>query len=711
MPQPIRYPPAREDDVVEIVHGESIADPYRWMEDLESPQLAAWIAAQNAVTSRYLALLPLRDALARRIGELWNYAKTTLPVVRAGRIFYQKNRGLEKQAAIYMRDGFDDPPQLILDPNALSADGATALMAFAPSPDARLLAYTLSDAGADWQTIHVRDLATGADLPDLVRWMRFSELAWTNDSAGFFYSRYPEPPAGKIYEAALSGHALYYHRVGTPQADDLLIYERPDLSTWFVSGTVTEDGRYLLISLAEGATNSNRLYYADLGDGANPRVEATVQPLSERDGAEFAPVGSRGHLLLVRTDAEAPNRKIVAFDLRASTTPSRTIVQDRPDATLDAVALAGERLYAEYLVDVQSRISIVDPDDGHNLGEVALPGPGVVAGFQGRQGDARLWLTWTSPLQPVTVFAFEPETGALRPFEAAQPPVDLSRFETRQLFAASRDGTRIPFFLTSRIGLARDGSAPAMLYGYGGFSVNLLPAYRPDVPAWLELGGLWITVNTRGGAEYGEAWHRAGMGPLKQNVFHDFLAVAECLIEQGYTSPAHMGVMGGSNGGLLVGAMMTQRPELFAVALPAVGVLDMLRYDRFTGGRAWVIEYGSPSDPVLSKVLLGYSPLHKIRPDTCYPATLVTTADRDDRVVPSHSFKFAAALQRAQGCGRPVLIRVETHGSHGYRPTDRRIEELADQWAFAAANMGIDGAAGERNPDAVAGESGSRPSG
>jgi prolyl oligopeptidase len=698
----LRYPAARAAETADDYHGQLIRDPQRWMEDLDSPELAQWIADQNRLTFDYLAALPSRERFRTRITELWDYAKVSLPIVEAGQRFYQRNSGLQKQAPIFRRAG-DAPPVMVFDPNERSADGSTALMAFAPSPDARLLAYTLADGGADWQTIHVRDLATGVDLADRVEWMRFSALAWTKDANGFFYSRFPAPPREKVYEAALSGHALYYHRVGSPQDDDILVYERPDLPTWFVSGTVTDDGRYLLVTLSEGATNSNRLYFADLGDPARPDPSAAIHPVFERDGAEFSPIGNAGSILFVRTDEDAPNRKIVSIDLDARA-GARTVVPER-ERTLDAAVMAGGRLLTAYLVDVQSRLQVFDTD-GASLGGIDLPGAGVIAGITGRHDDAVAWVMFSSPLQPSTVLAVDVDGHRITPFEPPEVPIDLSRFETRQHFAVSKDGTRVPFFVTAPKGLRRDGRAPLVLYGYGGFSVNILPAYRPDVPAWLEQGGIWVTANLRGGAEYGESWHRAGMRERKQNVFDDFIAVAEHLVRERFTSPAHLAIMGGSNGGLLVAAAMEQRPELFAAVLPAVGVLDMLRYDRFTGGRAWVGEYGSSADAADFAVLMAYSPLHNVVSGTCYPATLVTTADRDDRVVPSHSFKFVAALQRAQGCDRPVLIRVETQASHGYRPTDRRIAELADQWAFIADATGARAA-----PETPAAEISSRPVG
>lgn len=684
---PIEYPETRRDDTVDHYHGRSIHDPYRWMEELDSADVRGWIERQNEATGRYLDTLPLRPHLRERITALWNYPKVSLPQVEEGRLFYQKNTGLQKQAAIYVRVPGEEPA-VVLDPNTLSDDGSIALMAFAPSPDARLLAYTLAEGGADWQTVHVRDLGRDGDLDDRVRWMRFSGLSWTHDSKGFFYSRFPEPPAGKALEAALSDHALYYHRLGTPQSDDRLIFSRPDLPTCFVGGTVSGDGRYLMIALFEGATNNNRLYVVDLADPERPDVAAPVRAVVERDGAEYAPIDTIGATLFVRSDDAAPNRQVLAFDLDAETPEARVVVPMRQD-TLGGARLIGGKLVAEYLVDVQSRIETFEPATGAALGAVPLPGPGVVSALDGRHDSPTAWLAFTSPLQPQTVYAADLTTGRLTPFEPATVPVDTSHFETRQYFATSRDGTRIPYFVTARRDLRRDGRNPTMAYGYGGFSVDTLPSYRPDVPAWLELGGVWVTVNMRGGAEYGEAWHRAGMRERKPNVFADFVACAEQLIADGYTSPAHLAMLGGSNGGLLVAAVMEQRPDLFAAAIPVVGVLDMLRYDRFTGGRAWVTEYGSSSDPDAFKYLIAYSPLHNIVEGQCYPATLVCTADFDDRVVPSHSFKFTAALQRAQGCAKPVLIRVETHGSHGYRPTDKRIAELADQWAFAAAHTGL----------------------
>ena len=684
----LTYPPTATGDVADDYHGTRVTDPYRWMEDLESPDVARWIKAQNDLTFGYLQRLPMREHFKRRITELWNYPKTGIPVREGGRLFYSRNSGLQKQAPVYVRGSLAAAPKVLLDPNVLSRDGSLSLSQWKPSPDGRLFAYTLSEGGADWRTIHVRDIQQNRDLEDRVKWMRFSALSWTKDNRGFFYSRYPEPPAGKVLEAALSGQALYYHRVGTPQSDDRLIYERKDLPAWFLGGVTTEDGRYLLVSMAKGSGNENRLYYADLGDPMKPDVAAPIRPVIEADDAEFTPLGSNGSLVYLRTDRDAPNRKIIAVDLRhADPSAWKTIVPERKEAIEDA-ALIGGRLVVHYLVDVKSRVTLVGTD-GAPQGDVTLPGTGTVAQISGREDSAEIYYAFTSALYPTTVFAYDPVARRSTPFEAADPPIDAARFETVQLFATSKDGTKVPFFLTARKGLPRNGGNPAMVYGYGGFSISITPTYRPDVPAWLELGGVWVTANMRGGSEYGETWHRAGMLEKKQNVFDDFIAVAEHLVSEKWTSPSKLAIMGGSNGGLLVGAAMEQRPDLYAVALPAVGVMDMLRYDRFTGGRAWVPEYGTASDAEQFKFLFKYSPLHNLKAGTCYPATLVTTADHDDRVVPSHSFKFAAALQAAQGCPKPVLIRVETKGSHGYRPTDKRIAEVADQWAFTAAQVGL----------------------
>jgi prolyl oligopeptidase len=684
----LQYPDTRRGEVVDVYGTTRIADPYRWLEDLDAPEVAEWVAAQNAVTYSHLDGLPLRERLKRRLTELWNYPRTSLPVVENGRLFYSRNSGLQRQAPLYVRTGLFDPPAIVLDPNVLSPDGSTSLAQYAPSPDAKLLAYAVAEGGADWETVRVRSLGTGEDLSDSVSWVRFSDLSWTRDSKGFFYSRYPEPPANKVLEAALSGHAVYYHRIGTPQSADQLIYQRVDHPAWIVNATVSDDGRYVFIRTFRGADNNNQLHFIDLGHPTAPNIGATIRPIVETLDAEYTPIGNLQSRLYLRSDHDAPNRKVIAIDLENPEPDAwKLVVPELPQA-IEGAALIGGRIVVHALVDVQSRLRVFALD-GSPQADIALPGIGAISDLYGHADQYDVWFLFSSPLRPATVYRFDFESRHSIAFEAPEPPIDASRFETHALFATSKDGTRVPFFLTCQKGLARDGRNPTMLYGYGGFSISVLPAYRSDVPAWLELGGVFVSVNLRGGAEYGEDWHKAGYLDQKQNVFDDFIAVAEHLVREGYTSADRLGIMGGSNGGLLVGAVMEQRPDLFAAALPAVGVMDMLRYDRFTGGKLWATEYGSSSDPRQFAYLIKYSPLHNVKAGTCYPATLVTTADHDDRVVPSHSFKFTAALQAAQSCGRPVLIRVEMQGSHGYRPTDRLIAERADQWAFAAAHLQV----------------------
>ena len=682
----LTYPVAKKVEVVDEYFGIKVSDPYRWMEDLDSKDNADWVAAENKVTFDYLGRLAMRDRFKQRITELWDFPKVSVPAREGGRYFYRKNSGLQRQSVLYVQANLQAEPSVVLDPNTLSPDGSLSLSDWKASPDGKLVVYGVSEGGADWETLHVRKVDGQKDPEEQLRWVRFTDLAWTRDSMGFFYSRYPAPAKGKELEAALSGHSLYYHRVGTAQSDDRLIYERKDLPTWFISGSVTEDGRYLLIFLSKGAENTNRLYYADLGDPQRPNITSPVKALIEQDDAEFAVFGNVGPLLYMRTDLDAPNRKVVAFDVkRPEPAAWKTIVPEGKEA-IEEVHLIGGRIVAQYLSDVQSRLSMFDLN-GASQGALELPGIGTVAGISGRRDEPEIVFGFSSPLFPTSVFAYDPRTKTRTTFEAPKPPVDVTQYETKQLFATSKDGTRVPFFLTARKNLPLDGNNPTMMYGYGGFSISELPTYRADVPAWLEVGGIWVTANLRGGAEFGEAWHKAGSLDRKQNVFDDFIAVAEYLIREKYTSPSKLGITGGSNGGLLVGAVEEQRPDLFAVAMPAVGVMDMLRFDKFTGGRAWTPEYGSSSDEKQFGTLIKYSPLHNVKPNVCYPATFATTADHDDRVVPSHSFKFIATMQAVQPCGHPILIRVETQGSHGYRPTDKRIAELADEWAFAAAQM------------------------
>ena len=683
------YPITRKAEVVDELFGVQVSDPYRWMEESGSREVADWVAAQNELTNRYLEGLSLRRHFHKRITELWDYPKTQLPQVESGRLFYRRNSGLQPQAPIFVRAGMSGPAVLALDPNLLSPDGSVALADFRASPDARLLAYAMAEGGADWRTIRVREVASGRDLDDEVRWVRFSWISWTRDSKGFFYSRYPEPPEGKALAAELSGQALYYHRVGTAQGDDILVYQRPDLAKWFIGAWVSEDGRYLYVRVSPAAGPINRLYYADLGNARRPNVRAAVKPLVEIDGRDFSVLGNEGPTVFVRTDDGASNRKIVGIDVRDPRRAAwKTLVPEGKHAIRLADYIAG-RIVLEYLDDAQTRLALFDTS-GRPRGEIALPEAGSIVNLSGRESSGRIYYEFTSPLYRNTIFAYDPGTGRSAAFEAPPAAADTERYETRRLFAASKDGTRIPFFLTARKDLARDGSNPTLLLGYGGFAVSLRPAYRAQTIAWLEQGGVFVSASIRGGGEYGDAWYQAARAEKRQTGFDDFIAVAEHLIKEKYTSPAKLGITGGSNGGLLVTAVSQQRPGLYGVVLASVPVTDMLRFDRFTGGRAWINEYGSPHDKAQFKHLLRISPVHNVKPGTCYPATLVTTADHDDRVVPSHAYKFTAALQAVQTC-KPALLRVEAKGSHGYRATDKQIAELADMMAFAAEHTGMRG--------------------
>jgi prolyl oligopeptidase len=682
----LRYPATRTTDVVELYHGVQVADPYRWLEDLSAKETADWVAAQNAVGYRYLDALPMRDMFKQRLTEVFDYARTSTPHVEGGALFYRKNSGLQRQSVLFVRPKGSKAPRVLIDPNALSSDGSIALQQFSAAPDAKHVAYGLSQGGADWETIHVRDVATGKDLPDSLKWVKFSALAWTRDGKGFFYSRYPEPPAGKELETAVKNHTVHYHRLGTPQSDDVLILQRPDLPTWFTGAGVSDDGRTLLLTLSKGADSKNRLYYADLGDPMRPNVRADVRPLFESDDAQYAPLDVVGRTVYLQTDRGASNRKIVSFDLDHPA-EWRTVVPEGKHAIEDA-RLADGRVVVHTLADVTSQVRVYGTD-GKLQREITLPGVGTVQGFSGHASEPDFYFAFNSPLTPSTVFRYDLRTGARVPFEAPAMKFDFSRYETTRHFATSKDGTKVPYFVTARKGLPRDGNNPTFLYGYGGFSISIPPSFSPSSLPWIEQGGAFVTANMRGGGEYGESWHEAGKFGRKQNVFDDFVAVAEDLVRTRVTRPEKLAISGASNGGLLIGAVMEQRPDLFAVAFPAVGVMDMLRYDKFSGGQAWATEYGSSSDSTAFQWLRAYSPLHNVKPGTCYPATLISTADHDDRVVPSHSYKFAATLQAAQGCNRPAIIRVQTQGSHGYLPTDKAIAQIAEEWAFAMENMHV----------------------
>jgi prolyl oligopeptidase len=684
------YPESRREPVVDEYHGERVEDPYRWLEEAEAPATKAWIEAQNALTESYLARIPARATLRARLSELWDYERFELPVAEGGAVFFRKNDGLQNQSALYVVDP-DGRERLLLDPNPLSADGTVALMSFVPSPDGTLVAYSLSDGGSDWNAWRVRRVADGVDLADRLTRNKFGGLAWAADGSGLFYTRYDAPPPGAALQARNAPPDVCFHRLGSDEGDDVVIAARPAEPGRSQSFVLAEDGTALFQIVRDIASRKNELYRLPLARAEGGwRASGACEPLVQGFDTRTFPIGDAGGTVWLQTDLGAPRGRIVALDLaHPERTHWRELVPEAAEALQGADEVGG-RLVLQYLKDAHSLVRLFALD-GAPLGEVDLPDLGTAAGFGGDREDGLTYYTFTSTTRPVEVHAFELESLTSKPFRASALRFDPAAYESEQVFYASADGTRVPMFLTRRKDLARDGSLPVLLYGYGGFGISLTPTFSVPNLAWLELGGLLAIPNLRGGGEYGEAWHEAGTKLEKQNVFDDFVAAAEWLIASGWTRPAHLAISGRSNGGLLVGAALTQRPELFGAALPAVGVLDMLRYHRFTIGWAWAGDYGTADDPAQFRALRAYSPLHNLRAGTHYPATLVTTADHDDRVVPAHSFKFTAALQAAQASEAPALIRVDTRAGHGAgKPTTMAIEEAADCLAFLVRELGLE---------------------
>ena len=684
----LTYPTATRDNVVDDLFGVKVPAPYRWMEDLNSPPVKSWVDAENKLTSSYLDGIPARTWIREHLTKLWNYEKVGVPRREGGKLFLSKNTGLQNQSVVYLQDSLVARPRLLIDPNKLSPDGSVALADYSPSPDGRYLAYGLSQGGSDWIVFHVKEIASGKDLSDLVQWVKFSGISWTKDGKGFFYSRYPAPPAGQAISDQVKNQALYYHQVGTDQTKDRPIYARPDLPGWIIEGSVSEDGHYLAIALVNGTAPTNELFFVDLGDPAHPNVAAPVKPLYTQNDAEYAPIGNIGDTLFLQTTFHAPKRKIVATGLTDPAPEHWRPVIPEGESVIQSSLMAGGQVVVQYLVDAKSEVKIFSTG-GAPMGTLPLPGIGSVEGLSARNDTPEIFYGFTSYLYPTTIYFYDMHAGRSAVFAKPEVAFDPSPYETQQVFYQSKDGTRIPMFITARKDLKQDGQNPTVLYSYGGFDISITPGFSPMLPVWLELGGVYAVANLRGGGEYGEVWHEAGMLSHKQNVFDDFISAAEFLIKEKYTSPSRLAIEGYSNGGLLVGATLTQRPDLFGAAYAGAGVLDMLRYHKFSGGDLWAPEYGSPDDPQAFKWLFAYSPLQNLKQDACYPPTIITTADHDDRVVPSHSYKFTAALQRDQGCAKPVIIRVETQTSHGYMPTDKRIAQTADVWAFLAHNLGV----------------------
>ncbi|MEI8379433.1 MAG: prolyl oligopeptidase family serine peptidase [Planctomycetota bacterium] len=678
------YPISKKIDHVDELHGVKVPDPYRWLEDdvRESKDVAAWVEAENKVTMSYLEAISQRDAIRKRLTELWNYEKYSAPFKAGSRYFYFKNDGLQNQSVLYKQDSLDAEPSVLIDPNAWSKDGTVALGSTSFSDDGRYMAYSVADAGSDWNTWRILEVETGRLLDDELKWVKFSGAAWTSDHRGFFYGRYDAPPPGAAFQKTNLNQKVYYHRVGTSQSQDVLVYKRPDEPTWGFGLRVSEDGRYLIITVWKGTNDKYRVLYKDLTEPYGMPIE-----LIDHFNDEYSFVGNDGTTFYFVTDLQASRKRVVAIDTRNPTVIREVIPQAAE--TLAGADIIANQFVLTYLKDAKTQVK-VHAIDGRLMREVQFPGIGSATGFTGKRTETETFYSFSSFATPPSIFRYDLLTGESKLLRRASVKFNPDDYEVKQVFYSSKDGTRVPMFVAHKKGLKLDGSNPTLLYGYGGFSIALTPSFSVSRLAWMEMGGVYAMPNLRGGGEYGEEWHKAGTKLQKQNVFDDFIAAAEWLIKNNYTQPAKLGIQGGSNGGLLVGACMTQRPDLFGACLPAVGVMDMLRFHKFTAGRFWVDDYGSADNPDEFKALLAYSPYHSLKAQTRYPATLVTTADTDDRVVPGHSFKFAARLQESHSGDAPVLIRVETRAGHGAgKPTSKLIEETADLWAFLVKNLGV----------------------
>ncbi|MEJ6487134.1 prolyl oligopeptidase family serine peptidase [Nostoc punctiforme UO1] len=691
--KPITYPSSHKSNQVDNYHGTLVTDSYRWLEDPDSEETRAWIEAQNQITFGYLSEIPAREKIKQRLTKLWDYEKYGIPFKEGEslqdgsteRHFYFKNDGLQNQSVLYTLKTLDEQPKVLLDPNQLSEDGTVALSGLSISENGKLLAYGLSTSGSDWEEWKVRDVETGEDLQDHLKWIKFSGASWTHNNQGFFYSRYDEPNEKTQLEDVNYYQKLYYHQLGKPQSEDVLIYHRPDQKEWGFSGGVTEDGHYLIISIWLGTDSKNLVFFKDL---TNPNAE--VVELINQFEADYSFIENDDSVFYFRTDLNAPRGRVIAIDTQNPTPENWREIIPQSAETLESVGILNNQFVADYLKDAHSEIKIFDLKGGF-IREVELPGLGSAGGFGGKRHDTETFYNYTSFTTSGTIYRYDMITGKSTVFR--QPEVDFNPndYETKQIFYQSKDGTRVPMFITHKKGIKLDGNNPTYLYAYGGFNVSMTPGFSVSLLVWMEMGGVYAMPNIRGGGEYGEEWHQAGMKEKKQNVFDDFIGAAEWLIANKYTKTEKLAIAGGSNGGLLVGACMTQRPDLFGAAIPAVGVMDMLRFHKFTIGWAWTSEYGSADNSEEFPALYAYSPLHNIKPDTAYPATLITTADHDDRVVPAHSFKFAAALQEAHAGDAPVLIRIETKAGHGAgKPTAKIIEEAADKWAFLVRTLDVE---------------------
>lgn len=673
----LAYPEVKKVDQVDDYHGTKVADPYRWLEDADSPATQAWVEAENKVTFDYLSRIPERKQIRERLTKLWNYERYTAPQLKGGRYFFSRNNGLQNQNVLYASDTLTGEPKVVLDPNTMSKDGTVALSGYDLTEDAKLIVYGTAMSGSDWTEWRVKEVDTGKDLPDHIKWVKFSGASFTKDGKGFFYSRYDEPKAASMLRDKVQFHKLYYHKLGTEQSADVLVYDRPDHGDWNIRGFVTDDGKYLIISLNTGTDRKNRVYYKDL-----TAKDAQVVKLLDEFDASYGFIDNVGSTFYFDTDLDAPNEKIIAIDVRKPARANWKTVIAEAKEPISSINLLNNMFVTTYLKDAHSVVKIFDMK-GKPVREVSLPGLGTVNGFGGKRSQSETFYSFNSYTSPSIIYRYDMKTGASSVFR--QPKVDFNPndYETRQVFYTSKDGTKVPMFITAKKGLKLDGNNPTYLYAYGGFNISQTPGFSVANLVWMEMGGVFAVANLRGGGEYGKEWHLAGTKLRKQNVFDDFIAAAEYLIANKYTSTPKLSIGGGSNGGLLVGAVLNQRPDLYRAALPAVGVMDMLRFHKFTIGWAWTSDYGSADDAEEFKAIYAYSPLHNIKPGTKYPAVMVTTADHDDRVVPAHSFKYASTLQQAQAGDAPILIRIQTKAGHGAgKPVSMQIEEQADRWGF-----------------------------
>ena len=683
---PLSYPIAARGETLDDFHGTKVPDPYRWLEDIDSRQTAAWVEAQSKLSQDYLSAIPGRDAIAARLKEIWHFQRWSPPERYGNYWFYSLNEGLQNQPVLFVTTNPGKPGRAFFDPNKLSADGTLALRQSALSEDGKLFAYALSEAGSDWQIWRVRNVVTGSDLPDELKWSKFTGASWRKDNAGFYYTRYAAPTSQESLRATNTYQKLMYHRLGTAQSHDRLVYTRTDDSSWFVDGQVTDDGRYLIVSASHNDEVQNTLQVQDLRTAG-----AALVPVFPEPSSVYTFVGNVGSKLFVLTDEGAPHFRLITVNLAHPDRAHWTTVLKETPETLDSVRIIGGQLIASYLKDAHSAVRRFGLD-GNELGALDLVGLGSATGFTGRIEDRETYYRYSSFTSPPSIYKLDVRTGVSSLWRAPKlagfKPED---YETQQVFFPSKDGTKVPMFISARKGMKLDGTNPTMLYGYGGFNVSTGPSFSPAVAAWLETGGVYAVANIRGGGEYGRAWHEAGMKIRKQNVFDDFIAAAQYLIAENWTTPKRLAIRGVSNGGLLIGATMEQRPDLFAAAIPQVGVLDMLRFREFTVGKGWESDYGTVDNPEEFKALLAYSPLQNVKAGVNYPATLILTGDHDDRVFPAHSFKFAAALQYADPQGNPILLRVEERTGHGSgKPTSKQIDETADIYAFVRHAMKLD---------------------